>query len=196
MRTHRIDIFKLAATGVLAAAPGMAVAQTAPAVPPTRKTVARISLISKQPELMKRFYTEVFGFIPIWEGMIGEGANAQMIADAWHLAPGARLNGALMKAPRGDMELQITYVTGQEITPLARVRTEAPHAGEHYFVIHVPELNPVVEKLAAFNTEYNRPPMEMTAIDQQGRSYPVFETVIYDPDGTILIIVQDVVLPS
>lgn len=184
---------RLCAAAGLLAAPLPSLAQDAPAAAPVaRRTVARISMFAANPAMLKRFYVDVFGFVPVWEGVIGEGANAQVIADAWHLQPGARLNGALMKAPRGDMELQVTYVTGQVIKPLARARTEAPYAGQHYFVIHVPDLNATVEKMRAYNIEYNRKPMAMTAIDKAGKSYAVHEAVIYDPEGTMLIIVQDV----
>lgn len=179
------------------AVPAAAFAQPAPQSAPTaRKTFARISMLAVNPEVQKRFYTEVFGFTPVWEGVIGEGANAEIIAKAWNLAPGARLNGALMKAPRGDMEFQITYVTGQTLKPLPRVRTAAPLGGDHYFVIHVPNLDATLAKLKPFKTEFNRPPMKMTAVDTQGRSYPVYEAVIYDPEGTILILVEDVNLPA
>lgn len=174
--------------------PGVAAAQSELAPPSNaqRKTIARVSMISAKPEALKRFYVDVLGFVPVWEGVIGEGANAQMISKAWNLAPGARLNGALMRAPRGDMELQVTYVTGQTLKPISRVRTAAPLAGEHYFVIHVPNLNAVVEKMKSYNIQYNRKPMKMTAIDKEGKSFAVYEAVIYDPEGTILILVQDV----
>ena len=185
---------RLSTVIAMLAAPVVAQAQSelAPPASAARKTIARVSMLSANPDALKRFYVEVLGFIPVWEGMIGEGANAEMIAKAWKLDPGARLNGALMRAPRGDMELQVSYVTGQKLKPVPRVRTAAPLAGDHYFVIHVPDLNAVVEKMKPYNIQYNRPPMKMTAIDKEGKSFAVYEAVIYDPEGTILILVQDV----
>ena len=189
---------RLAATLLLAAAtvaPTVVAAQTAVAPPASaqRKTIARVSMFSSKPEALKKFYTDVLGFIPVWEGVIGEGANAEIIRKAWMLPPGARLNGALMRAPRGDMEFQVTYVTGAPtLKSVPRVRTAPPLSGDHYFVIHVPDLNAVVEKMKPYNIQYNRPPMSMTAIDKEGKSFSVYEAVIYDPEGTILILVQDV----
>lgn len=193
-------LLKIVAALALAILPlSNAAAQTQPAAQaaePARKTVARISMTSANPETLKRFYTEVFGFVPAWEGVIGEGPNIEVIAKAWHLNPGSRLNGVLLRAPRGDMELQITYVTGQTIKQLPRIRTAAPFSGDHYFVINVPDLDAAVARMKPFKTEFNRGPMKMTAIDNKGRSYPVYEAVVYDPEGTILILVQDVQLPS
>lgn len=197
MKTDMSKFLKFAGALALSVAPmTAAVAQSAlaPATAPARKTIARVSMLSANPDQLKKFYTEVLGFIPVWEGMIGEGANAEMIAKAWKLDPGARLNGALMRAPRGDMELQITYVTGQKskLKPVARDRNAPPLSGDHYFVIHIPNLDAVVAKMKPYNIVYNRPPMQMTAIDKEGKSFAVYEAVIYDPEGTILILVQDV----
>ena len=186
----------MTALAMIAAPTAAALAQPAPEPAPARKTFARISMLAANPELQKRFYTEVFGFKPVWEGVIGEGANAEIIAKAWHLNPGSRLNGALLKAPRGDIEFQLTYVTGQTLKPLPRVKSQAPFGGDHYFVIHVPDLDATLAKAKPFNIEFNRPPMKMTAVDNSGRSYAVYEAVIYDPEGTILIVVQDVELPK
>ncbi len=177
----------IAAATLLLASPALAQAPAAP----QPKTINRISLISADPQRLKRFYSEVFGFTAAWEGVIGEGANAETIARAWRLAPGAKLNGILLREPRGDMELQVTYVTGQTLKPAPRVRTQPPLAGDHYFVLRVPDLDATIARMKPFRTEYNRPPMKMTAIDKQGRSFAVYEMVIYDPDGTILIVVQD-----
>ncbi len=175
----------------LSALPAQAPAQQTDAAP-ARKTVARVSMLSADPDRLRRFYTEVFGFQPLWQGVIGEGENAEMIAKAWKLDKGARLNGMLMRAPRGDMELQVTYVTGQTLKPLPRVRSAAPFAGDHYFVIHVPDLDAALAKMKPFDIEFNRAPMKMTAVSQKGEVYAVYEAVIYDPEGTIVIIVQDV----
>lgn len=196
MRTLTGAVALAAAVAMTPVSAALAQAQAEGATAPARKTIARVSMLASKPDVLKRFYTEVFGFVPVWEGVIGEGANAEIIAKAWRLAPGARLNGALMRAPRGDMEFQITYVTGQTLQPLPRVRTAPPRGGDHYFVIHVPDLDAALAKMKPFGTEFNRPPMKMTAVDTKGRSYPVYEAVIYDPEGTILIIVQDVNLPS
>lgn len=166
-----------------------AAAQSGP--PPATQTITRISLISGDPQRLRRFYVEGLGFIPIWAGVIGEGANAEVIARAWRLAPGARLNGMLLRAPHGDMELQVTHVTGQTLKSVPRVRTEAPLAGDHYFVLHVPDLDAVLARLKPFDVSFNRPPMKMTAVDKRGQTYAVYETVIYDPEGTILILVED-----
>jgi len=195
MKSIATASLKIIGALALAAVPlSTASAQLGPKATAERKTIARVSMVSANPEALKRFYVEALGFLPIWEGVIGEGPAADMIAKAWHLEPGARLNGALMRAPRGDMELQVTYVTGQKspLTRVARDQKGPPLSGDHYFVIHVPNLDAVVEKMKPFGIAYNRPPMEMTAIDKQGKRYPVYEAVIYDPEGTILIIVQDV----
>lgn len=172
------------------ATPAAAPAPTAkPAV--VRKTLARVSMLSANPEAMKRFYVDALGFQPVWEGQIGEGAIADTISKAWRLPPGARLNGALMKAPRGDMELQVTYIKGQRMARLPRQRNVPAMSGDHYFVIHVPDLDAVVEKMKPFNISYNRPPMRMTAVNQQGETLAVYEAVVYDPEGTLLILVED-----
>lgn len=196
MTAFRTGLRAFALAAALAAVPLSAIAAQAQPAPtmvaPARKTIARVSMLSANPQALKRFYVDVLGFQPIWEGVIGEGPLALTIAKAWKLAPGARLNGALMKAPRGDMELQVTYVTGQKIKPLPRNRAAAPMSGDHYFVMHVPNLDAVVEKMKPFGIKYNRPPMRMSAIDQQGKSFSVYEAVIYDPEGTLIILVQDV----
>lgn len=159
--------------------------------PAPEKTIVRISFFSAQPDVMRKFYQEALDFVPAWDALIGEGPNAKLIADAWHLPAGAQLRGALLRAPRGDMEIQISYMTGGKLPTRPQNRKGPPFSGQAYMVFHVPDLDATVAKLKPFNIQYNRPPMKMTAIDAQGRSFPVYEAVIYDPDGTPIILVQD-----
>jgi len=155
------------------------------------KTISRVSFFTNKAEELVRFYGEVFGFTLMWDAVIGEGENGEIISKAWHLDPGAHIHGKAMRAPRGDMEIQFTYMTGQTMRDGQRDNSSAPRSGDVYFVIHVPDLDETIEKLKPFNVEVNRPPMKMTAYDAEGRSFPVYEMVIYDPQGTPVIIVQD-----
>jgi catechol 2,3-dioxygenase-like lactoylglutathione lyase family enzyme len=158
----------------------------AQALPKAQPTVLRVNLVTANPEGQKKFYTEVLGFKPIWEGLLGGDKYGERIANAWSLNPGSRLHGVLLEAPTGDTQLGLTYVVGQKLKAVARNPKKAPLAADHYLVVTVPDLNAVVEKMRPFNIRYNRPPAMMIDADNN----QTYEMVIYDPEGTLLVVIE------
>ena len=158
---------------------------------PAAGTISRISMVAARPEVTERFYREVLGFRLVSEGVVGGETGAAMIAKAWNLKPGARMHGIVLCTPRGDTELQITYVVGQSLRPVRRRPTAAPLAGDHYFTLYVHGLDEMVKRMAYFRTPFHRGPMVMQSLDRNGRPYSVYEAVVSDPEGTVLILVDD-----
>lgn len=172
----------------LGAGPSVVAQGASPVEPAVEKpTVMRINLLTGNPQGQKKFYTEVFGFRPTWEGHIGGAQYGEMIARAWNLDPGARLHGILMQAPHGATQIGLTYAVGQTFAPLPRAADKAPSAGDHYMILTVPDLDEVIAKLRPYNVKYNRPPAKM--IDSSNNTV-TYEMVIYDPEGTLLIVVE------
>lgn len=179
----------LAASTLLMTAATSAVPASAQSPVPVR-TVSRISMVALHPETLKRFYRDVLGFQLISEGVVGGETDGAMIAKAWNLDPGAKLHGIVLRAPHGDMELQITSAVGQTLKQVVRGEKKAPLAGDHYFTLYIPDLNEAVRRMKAYGTPFHRGPMVMTSLDRTGKAYSVYEAVISDPEGTILILVD------
>lgn len=152
-----------------------------------RPTVARISLWTADPERLEAFYRDVFGFERIFATTIAD-AN---IVGSWKFPEGAEMDVVLMRSPRGDTELGLSSIRGQPIASRPTVRDGPPCAGTAYVVLYVPSLDAVLERMSAHHTELNRAPKRL--YDVEGRCF--YEAAIYDPDGTVLLVVEDVAPP-
>jgi catechol 2,3-dioxygenase-like lactoylglutathione lyase family enzyme len=153
-----------------------------------RPTVARVTLWTADAQRLEGFYTRVFGF---------ERAYATTITDphivgSWHVPEGSEMQVILMRSPRGETEVGITSLTGQPIATRTTVRDGAPYAGTAYMVIYVPDLDAVLARLTDEEKAFNRTPKRV--YDADGRCF--YEGAIYDPDGTVLLVVEDVKAPA
>ncbi|WP_181008349.1 VOC family protein [Sphingomonas montanisoli] len=145
-----------------------------------RPTLARMSLWTDDADRLARFYADLFGF-----EIAARTTLQPMASEAWHLEADDLIEVLLLRAPRGDTELGISAVKGRALPPGPTMR-EAPLAGSAYLVLYVPDLDAVI---ARFGGDYNRKPKRLS--DPQGRVY--YEMAIYDPDGRVLLVVEDVV---
>ena len=170
---------------LLASAP--AFAQAAQPAPKLLPTVTRTVLITADIQRLKRFYVDVFGFTATFDGVVGGDRFGAMLAKAWHLAPGARLYGVVLRAPRGDTELGLTSAQGHTLKPLARPTDAAPLAGNHYLILQVANLDDTLRRLAPYRPKFSRAPAKL--VDAEGKA--TYEAAFFDPDGTLIIAVQD-----
>ena len=161
-------------------------AEPAPA-PKLLPTVTRTVLITADIQRLKRFYVDVFGFTPTFEGPVGGDRFGAMLAKAWHLNSGAKLFGVVLRAPRGDTELGLTSAQGQTLKTLVRPTDIAPMGGNHYLILQVAKLDDTLRKLAPYNPKFSRAPMKL--IDAEGKA--TYEAAFFDPDGTLIIAVED-----
>jgi hypothetical protein len=95
----------------------------------------------------------------------------------------------LMRSPRGDTELGITAATGQTLRARPMPRDAAPTVGTAYLVLYVPDLDATIERLKAWTAPFARQPKRVQAPD--GTRF--YEMAVYDPDGTVLLVVEDVI---
>ena len=93
----------------------------------------------------------------------------------------------LLRAPRGNTELGISAVKGRAL-PQGPTMHAAPLGGSSYLVFYVPDLDAVIARAQAADFGFNREPKRLS--DPQGRVY--YEMAIYDPDGRVLLVVEDV----
>ena len=187
MRIHEL----LSGLGIcaLAASATPAFTQAAEPAPAPRllPSVTRTVLITADIQRLKRFYVDVFGFTPTFEGPVGGERFGSMLAKAWHLNPGANLYGVVLRAPRGDTELGLTSAQGQVLKTLVRPTETAPMAGNHYLILQVAKLDDTLRKLAPYRPRFSRAPMKL--IDAAGKA--TYEAAFFDPDGTLIVAVED-----
>ena len=187
MRFH--NVLTGFAVGALLVSANPAPAQTADPAPANKllPTVTRTVLITADIQRLKRFYVDVFGFTPTFEGSVGGDRFGTMLAKAWHLAPGAKLYGVVLRAPRGDTELGLTSAQGQALKTLTRPTDTPPMGGNHYLILQVPKLDDTLRKLAPYHPKFSRAPTKL--IDAVGKA--TYEAAFFDPDGTLIIAVED-----
>lgn len=183
----RTALMSFAATLAIASAATPVAAQAADPAARLLPTITRTVLITADIQRLKRFYVDVFGFTPTFEGAVGGDRFGPTLAKAWHLAPGAKLYGVVLHSPRGDTELGLTSAQGQTLKSLVRPTGTAPMAGNHYLIIQVPNLDATLAKLAPYKPTYSRAPMKLA--DAEGKT--TYEAAFFDPDGTLIIAVQD-----
>lgn len=174
-----------AAAFVASAVPGGAASAQSPRTP--LPTVTRTVLITADIQRLKRFYVEGFGFRPTFEGVVGGDRFGPMLSKAWHLGPKGKLYGVVLRAPRGDTELGLTSARGQTLKSLARPTNVAPMSGNHYLILQVTDLDATLRRLKPFNPKFSRPPMKL--VDAEGLA--TYEAALFDPDGTLVIAVQE-----
>lgn len=179
-------MFALAALAA-ASASGPAFAQSNDPAPKLLPTITRTVLITGDVQRLKRFYVDVFGFTPTFEGVVGGDRFGPMLAKAWHLAPSAKLYGVVLRSPRGDTELGLTSAQGQKLRSVTRPTDQAPMSGNHYLIIQVPNLDDTLRKMTPYKVKFSRAPDRL--IDAEGKA--TYEAAFFDPDGTLIIAVQD-----
>ena len=181
------NILGVVATTLLAAtaAPPASAQSAAPAH--VLPTITRTVLITADIQRLKRFYVDVFGFTATYDGVVGGDRFGPMLSKAWHLAPGAKLYGVVLHSPRGDTELGLTSAQGQTLRTLTRPTEVAPMSGNHYLIIQVPNLDAALARLAPYKSKFSRKPMKL--VDAEGKA--TYEAAFYDPDGTLIIAVED-----
>jgi catechol 2,3-dioxygenase-like lactoylglutathione lyase family enzyme len=153
-----------------------------------RPTVARISLWTADIDRLEAFYTKVFGFERIFARRIAEPT----IVGSWHFPPDSEMDIVLLRSPRGETELGLSTIAGVEIAQRATVRDGTPFAGTPYLVFYVPSLDAVLMQLDDLAAAINRPAKKI--YDGDGRM--IYEAAIYDPDGTVILVVQDIKAPE
>ncbi|RVT93202.1 VOC family protein [Sphingomonas crocodyli] len=153
------------------------------AVAGLRPTLARMSLWTGDADRLAAFYADLFGF-----ELVARSTLRPEMSGAWYLETEDVIEVLLLRAPRGDTELGVSAVKGRAL-PQGPTMREAPLAGSAYLVLYVPDLDAVIAKAQAADCGFNRAPKRLS--DPQGRVY--YEMAIYDPDGRVLLVVEDVV---
>jgi catechol 2,3-dioxygenase-like lactoylglutathione lyase family enzyme len=154
-----------------------------------RPTVARVSLWTADAERSESFYRDLFGF----ERVFARTIAAPSIVGSWNFPEDAEMDVVLLRSPRGETELGLSAIRGVPISTRLGVRDgEPPSVGTAYIVLYVPDLDEVLGHARARGAVFNRPPKRFE--DDEGRV--IYEAAIYDPDGTVLLVVQDIKAPK
>jgi catechol 2,3-dioxygenase-like lactoylglutathione lyase family enzyme len=154
-----------------------------------RPTLARVSLWSADPDRLERFFVGLFGFRRVALATLGPDGPGAAIVAAWKLPPGKTVQIVMLRAPRGATELAIAGVPGWPMEQGHTIREGPPQAGGSYLVLYVPDLDAVIDRCEAQGVTFNRPPKRLEGPD--GTRY--YEMAIYDPDGRVLLVVEDMV---
>lgn len=148
-----------------------------------RPTVARISLWVGDIARSEAFYSGVFGFERLYTNRI----ETPGIVESWHFPPGTQMDIVLLKSPRGETEIGLSAIPGALLPKRPTVRYGTPFAGTPYLVLYVPSLDAVLAKIDP-DRAINRPAKRL--YDSEGRCF--YEAAIYDPDDTVLLVVEDI----
>jgi catechol 2,3-dioxygenase-like lactoylglutathione lyase family enzyme len=148
-----------------------------------RPTLARISLWTGDPERLEAFYSRLFGF----ERIFARSVTDPDIVGSWNLPSASVMDIVLLRSPRGDTELGITSARHAQIAVRPTRRDGPPSIGAAYIVLYVPSLDDVLRRLGDLDATFNRAPKRVG--DPAGRTF--YEAAIYDPDGTVLLVVEE-----
>lgn len=151
-----------------------------------RPTIARMSLWTHDIARLEEFYTRLFGFERIFARRIKEPT----IVGSWHFSPDSEMDIVLLRAPRGETELGLSSMVDEDVATRPTARDGKPFAGTPYMVFYVPDLDAVLAQVEDMGVGINRPVKEF--LHPEGRR--IYEVAVYDPDGTVVLVVEDIKL--